>query len=113
MLAPKLRISKIQFTDYMKLKKKEDQSVGASVLLRATKYSQEQIWRQSVEQRLKERPSRDCPTWASIPYRVTKPRHYCGCQQELADRSLIKLSPERLCQYPTNTKVDAHSYPLD
>jgi hypothetical protein len=33
-LAQKLRISKIQFTDYMKLKKKEDQSVGASVLLR-------------------------------------------------------------------------------
>jgi hypothetical protein len=29
-----LRIPKIQFTDHMKLKKKEDQSVGASVLLR-------------------------------------------------------------------------------
>jgi hypothetical protein len=33
-LAQGLRISKIQFTDHMKLKKKEDQSVGASVLLR-------------------------------------------------------------------------------
>jgi hypothetical protein len=29
-----LGISKIQFTDHMKLKKKEDQSVGALVLLR-------------------------------------------------------------------------------
>jgi hypothetical protein len=28
------RIPKIQFTDHMKLKKKEDQSVDASVLLR-------------------------------------------------------------------------------
>jgi hypothetical protein len=28
----------------------------------------------------------------------TKARHYCRCQQELADRSLIKLSPERLFQ---------------
>ena len=41
--------------------KKEDQSVGASVLLRkGNKILIEQIWRQSVEQRLKERPFRDC-----------------------------------------------------
>ena len=33
-LAQKLRLPKIQFTDYMKLKKKEDQSVHASVLHR-------------------------------------------------------------------------------
>jgi hypothetical protein len=33
--APKLRISKIQFTDHMKLKNKEDQNVNASsVILR-------------------------------------------------------------------------------
>jgi hypothetical protein len=46
----------------MKLKKKDDQSVDASVLLRrgGAKYSQEEIWRQSVEQRLKKRLSRDC-----------------------------------------------------
>jgi hypothetical protein len=41
---------KIQLTDHMKLKKKEDQSVYASVLLRrGEKFSQEEIWRQSVE----------------------------------------------------------------
>jgi hypothetical protein len=34
-LAQKLRIPGIQFTDYMKLKKKEDQSVYASVFLRS------------------------------------------------------------------------------
>ena len=34
MLAQKLGIPKIQFTDHMKLKKKEDQSADASVLLR-------------------------------------------------------------------------------
>jgi hypothetical protein len=28
-------------------------------------------------------------TWVSIPYAVPKPRHYCGCQQVLVDRSLI------------------------
>jgi hypothetical protein len=47
----------------MKLKKQEDQSMDASVLLTGgTKYSQEKIWRQSVEYRLKEGPSRDFPT---------------------------------------------------
>jgi hypothetical protein len=71
----------------MKLNKKE-QSVDASVFLRrGNKILSHR--EDSVEQRLKERPSRDCPTWGSIPYTDTKPRHYCGCQQELADRSLI------------------------
>ena len=50
----------------------EDQSVDASVLIESgTKYSQEKIWRQNVGQRLKEKPSRDCPTWGLIPYTVT------------------------------------------
>ena len=66
-LAQKLRIPNIQLTDYMKLKKKEDQNVGALVFLRkGTKYSQEQLWRQSVGQRLKERPFRECLTWGFI-----------------------------------------------
>ena len=42
-----------------------------------------------MEQRLKERPSRDCPTSGSNPHTVTKPRHYLGCWEVLADRSLI------------------------
>ena len=45
-LAQNFRLPKIQFTDHMKLKKKEDQSVDTLVLLiRRTKYSQKQIWR--------------------------------------------------------------------
>jgi hypothetical protein len=45
-LAQKLGISKIQFTDHMMLNQKEDQCVGASVLRRRRKkFSQEQIWR--------------------------------------------------------------------
>jgi hypothetical protein len=43
----------------------------------------------SVEQKLKERPSRDCLTWGSIPYTVIKHKHYFGCQEVLAGRSLI------------------------
>ena len=34
-------------------------------------------------------------------------------QQEPADRSLIELSPVRLCQCLANTEVDAHSHQLD
>jgi hypothetical protein len=46
-LAQKLGIPKIQFTEDMKLRMKENQNVGASVLLRkGTKYSPEQIGRQ-------------------------------------------------------------------
>jgi hypothetical protein len=57
----------------MKLKKKENQNVDASFLLRrGRKYLREEIGRQSVEQRLKERPSRDCPTWRSIPRHQTQ-----------------------------------------
>jgi hypothetical protein len=78
-----------------------------------TKYSQEEIWIQSVEQRLKERPSRDCPTWGSIPYTVTKPRHYFEYLEMLADGRLIWLFLERLCQILTNTEAHAHSQPLE
>jgi hypothetical protein len=62
MLAQKLRMPKIQFTDHMKLKKKKKIKVWVlqSFLEGVTKYSQEQIRRQIVEQRLKEMPSRDC-----------------------------------------------------
>jgi hypothetical protein len=71
----------------MKLKKKEDQSVDTSVLLRKgikilmggcteTKCGAET-----------EGKTIQSTTWGSIPYKVTKPRHYCGCQQVLADRA--------------------------
>jgi hypothetical protein len=52
-----------------------------SFLKGVTKISQEQIWRQSVEQRLKERPSRNCSMWGSIPYTVTKPILYSRYQE--------------------------------
>jgi hypothetical protein len=43
MLAQKLRIPKIQFTKHMKLKKKEDQSVDTSILLRRRKIHMEVV----------------------------------------------------------------------
>jgi hypothetical protein len=80
-------IPKTQFTDHMKLKKKEDQSVDVSVLLRIGNKIWEEIRRQSVEQRLK-------AIQRLLHLRIHsiyshKPRHYCGWQDVLADRSLI------------------------
>jgi hypothetical protein len=113
-IAQKLRISKIQFTNHMKLKK-EDQSVDTSIhLRRGNKIPMEGVIETKFRaERLKEWLPRDCPTWGFILYTITKPRHYGRCQQELADRSLIYLSPERLCQCLTNREVDAHSHSLD
>jgi len=59
---------------------------------------------QTVEQGLKERSSRVCPTWGSIPYADTKSRHYCWYKEILADRSLIWMSPERHFQSMTNNR---------
>jgi hypothetical protein len=64
----KLGISKRQFAKHMKLKKKEDQSVDTSLLLRmGKKYPWRELQRQSLELRQKERPSRDSCTQGSIP----------------------------------------------
>ena len=41
--------------------------------------------------------SRDCPTQGSISYTTIKPRHYCICQKDFADKTLIQLSLVRLC----------------
>jgi hypothetical protein len=68
------------------------------------KYSWEEIWRQSMEQRLNKRTFRDCPTWGNIPYIVTKCGHYFRCQEVHADRSLIQLSSEGLCQSLTKKR---------
>jgi hypothetical protein len=73
----------------LKLKKKEEQSVDASVLRRGNKIFMGGNAETKCGAELKERLSRDCPIWDSIPYTVTKPRHHCRCQQVLAVRSLI------------------------
>jgi hypothetical protein len=81
----------------MKLKKKDDQSVDISVLLRrgnnipmggVTKMK-------CVTEGRKGHPETALP---GDPSHVQSPnQHYCGCQQVLADTSLIQLSPQRFC----------------
>jgi hypothetical protein len=89
---------KIRATE-LKLKKKKDKNVDGSVLLRRRiKTFTGRNIEKWVEQRLRERPSIHCPTWGSSPFLVTKLRHYSGCQKVIADRSLLLLFPEKLCQ---------------
>lgn len=58
----------------MKPKKKENQNVDVSFLLgREDKCSQEEIQGQRVEQGLKKRSSKDCPTWGSIHMQPSNP----------------------------------------
>jgi hypothetical protein len=112
-LTPNPGTPKMQLIENMKLKKKEDESVGASVLLRRrnkiltgayTETKHEGETKGKAIQRL---------THLGIhPYTVTKCRHYCGYQKVHADWSLTLLFPEGLCQSLTNTEVDAHSQPL-
>jgi hypothetical protein len=94
-IIPKFRIPKIQSTDHVTLKKKEDQSVGASVLLRRgnkmhtggnTETKCGAVTEGKAIQRLLH--------LGSIPYTVVKPGCYCRFGEVLANRSLIWLSPE-------------------
>jgi hypothetical protein len=65
------------------------------ILLRrgGTKYSWEEIRRQSMEQSLKERSSRKGPSYLGpIPYTDIKPRHYWECQEVFAEKCLIQLT---------------------
>jgi len=58
----------IQSTGHMKLKRKDDQNVNASIILKMGnkningKKFRDKVWK------LKERPSRVCPTWGSSPF---------------------------------------------
>jgi hypothetical protein len=74
----------------MKLKKKEDQSVGASVILsRGNKIFTGANTETKCGAETEGQAIQRLPHQGPIPYTVTKRRHYCGCQEELADRNLI------------------------
>jgi hypothetical protein len=72
MLAQKLGISNIQI--HRPHEAQEEGRLKCRCFLKGgTKYSWEEIWRQSVEQRLTERTSGDCHTWGSVSYTEPTP----------------------------------------
>ena len=85
-ISQKVRIPKIQFTNHIKLKKKKDQSVVTSVLLRrGSKIPIEGV----IETKC--RAETEGMTIQRLPHLGIHPinNHQQGCQQGLADRSLI------------------------
>jgi hypothetical protein len=66
-LAQKLKRPKIQFAKHKKIKKKEDQRVGTSFLLRLGNKIPMELQRQSLELRRKDGLSRDYSSLGSIP----------------------------------------------
>jgi hypothetical protein len=95
----------------MKLKKKEDQSLDTTLLLRMeNKIPMEGVTETKVGAETKGKTIQRLPDPEIHPYTTTKPRHYCICQQDFADRTLFLV---RLCQCLANTELDAHSHLLD
>ena len=71
----------------MKIKKKEDQIVDTSFLLRiGNKIPIGGVTETKCRTEIEGKAIQRLPLLASIPNTVTKTRHYCGCQQVLADR---------------------------
>ena len=92
----------------MKLKK-EDQSVDTLVLLsRGNKISMGG----DTETKCGAETEGDCPETTYYLIYSHQTQILFGCQQVLADRSLI-MSPEWLCQNLINTKLGALTQPLD
>jgi hypothetical protein len=61
----------------------------------------------------KGKATRDCHTLGFIPYRVTRSRHYFGCQAAHVEKSLKCLFTERPCQSLVNAEADVSRQPLD
>jgi hypothetical protein len=98
----------------MKLKKKEDQSVDTSFLLRmGNKIPMEGV----TETKFRAEPQGTTIQRLShleiYPINNHQIQTLGRCQQETADRSLIYLSFVRLYQCLANTEVNAHSHLLD
>ena len=97
-----------------KIKKKEDQRVDTSFLLRiGNKITMKGVTETKFGAKMKGWTIQRLPHLGIHPIIATKPRHYCICQQDFAEGTLIQLSLMRLCQYLANTEVDAHSHLQD
>jgi hypothetical protein len=75
----------------MSLRKKEDQRVNTLFLLRMeNKIPMEGVSETKFRAETEGRATQRLPHLeGSIPYTTTKPRHYCICQKDFADRTLI------------------------
>ena len=74
----------------MKLKKKEDESVGTSIFLRwENKIPMEGVTETKFGAKMKGWTIQRLPHPGIHSYTTIKPRHYCICKQDFADRILL------------------------
>jgi hypothetical protein len=73
----------------MKVKKKEEQSVDTSLLLRmGNKMPMEGVTETKFGAKTEGKTIQQLPHLGSFPYTTTKPRHYCIYQKDFADSTL-------------------------
>ena len=93
----------------MKLKKKLDQSVDTSFLLRmGNKIPMERVTETKFSAEPEGTTIQRLPHLGIHPINNHQTQSLGRCQQEPADRTLIQLSPAKLCQYMANKDVDDH-----
>jgi hypothetical protein len=73
----------------MKFKKMEDQNVGALVFLRSNKILNGAITETKCGAETEGKAIQRLPHLGTHPIYSHQSRHYCGCQEEHVDRSLI------------------------
>jgi hypothetical protein len=89
-LAQKLRIPKIQFAKHKKIKKKEDQRVDTSFLLRiGNKIPMKGVTETNFGAKAKGWIIQRLLHLEVHPIISHQSRHYCICQQDFADGTLI------------------------
>jgi hypothetical protein len=88
-LAQKPRIPKIQFAKHKKIKTKEDQSMDTSFLLRiGNKTPMEEVTETNFGAKIKGWIIQRLPHPGVHPI-ISHQTHYCICQQDFAERTLI------------------------
>jgi hypothetical protein len=90
MLTQKLGIPKKPFTKHKKLKKREDQIVDTSILLRrGNKIPMEGVTETKCGAETEGKTIQRLPHLGIQSIFNSKPRHYFGCHQVFPDRNLI------------------------
>ena len=108
------RILKIQFTDQMKLNKKKHQNVDTLALLRRGNYiSTGGDTETMCGAESKGKTFQKLPHMGNQPIQSPIPGIIVDTNKCMLKGACLLLTPERLCQYLTNTEVDTLSQPLD
>ena len=113
-LAQKFRIPKIQFTDHMKLKKKEDQSVDTLILLRrGNKIPMEGVTETKCGAETEGKAIQRLPHLGIHPIYSYQTQTLLWMPTSACWQEPDRAASWEALQCLTNTEVNAHNQPLD